>query len=358
MHCRVLLLLAIYAPSSLAAPKDVTKYPLRVTILDVKDNVEGHVTGFSSLEGTGHGNVIDGDNMQGITFHYNCGLHLMATTPPGAYAARWKKPGARIELLGEKVGAAKETDCELKVALHQGVLEKINGNIVEVSQADYRHRLELFKRMDELTHPSDTDLAHFPLRFMLLESNWSPNQYIGGVTGSGRGNLVLETASGPNLRAVDFIAVCPMKLTNTVAQGAYPARWLQEPSKLLVMARGIDGGVISQCDLKTTLSADRVYVQTNYGNLAVVSQSDYAKLAARPVTVSPTSLHPQVKQLLNNGDIATLNSMGMSSKVILAKIAESDCAFDTSPRALEMLKKASVPDEVLVEMIKCGGRPH
>lgn len=363
MFLRATVLLACGVSVAFAA-KDPTKFPLRVTIIQVDEPMDmagvppSLYSNSHPAHGHGYGNVIDGEDARGFAFTYECDQRLTATMATGAYAGRWKTPTLRLEILGAVVGAKKQADCELKTTLHAGILEKINGSIVEVSQADLKHRIELHKRLEELAHPTDTELAHFPLRLMLLQSDWQPNKYVGGVTGNGRGNLVINTPAGANLRAVDFVALCPVALRNTVAQGAYEARWLQESTKLLVQAHAVGGGGASQCEFTTTLNADRVYAQTTSGELAVVSQGDYALLAAKPVVLPPTSIHPQIKPLLNNGDIATLNTAGMSSKVILAKIAESDCAFDTSPRALEMLKKASVPDEVLVEMIKCSSRTH
>lgn len=42
----------------------------------------------------------------------------------------------------------------------------------------------------------------------------------------------------------------------------------------------------------------------------------------------------------------------LSVVVIQAKIAASDCVFDTSPEGLRQLKAARVPDEIVLEMIK------
>jgi tetratricopeptide (TPR) repeat protein len=60
---------------------------------------------------------------------------------------------------------------------------------------------------------------------------------------------------------------------------------------------------------------------------------------------------------LTNTDIESLASAGISADVIQAKIATSECAFDTSTEALVQLKKAGVPNSVLAAMVSRDARP-
>jgi len=60
---------------------------------------------------------------------------------------------------------------------------------------------------------------------------------------------------------------------------------------------------------------------------------------------------------LTNADIESLVSAGISADVIQAKIATSECAFDTSTEALVQLKKAGVPNPVLAAMVLRDARP-
>lgn len=55
---------------------------------------------------------------------------------------------------------------------------------------------------------------------------------------------------------------------------------------------------------------------------------------------------------LTNGDIVSMVRAKLSPDIIRAKIQTSACAFDTSPVALEKLKAAGVPDNVILVMVK------
>jgi hypothetical protein len=58
--------------------------------------------------------------------------------------------------------------------------------------------------------------------------------------------------------------------------------------------------------------------------------------------------------LLTNADIVQMVSSGLSPEIIKAKIANSKCQFDTTPKALADLKAANVGDSVIVMMVSAG----
>lgn len=60
-----------------------------------------------------------------------------------------------------------------------------------------------------------------------------------------------------------------------------------------------------------------------------------------------TSLRPVV-----NSDIIEMSRAGLQPIVLIAKIKNSKCRFDTSPSALVELKEAGVADDVLMEMVR------
>jgi S1-C subfamily serine protease len=64
-----------------------------------------------------------------------------------------------------------------------------------------------------------------------------------------------------------------------------------------------------------------------------------------------TTVVAQDPQPLTNDDVVGLAKAGLSTAVITAKIASSKCSFDTSPSALQQLKEAGVPDEIVVAML-------
>ncbi|MGH9401731.1 MAG: DUF2846 domain-containing protein [Terriglobia bacterium] len=55
---------------------------------------------------------------------------------------------------------------------------------------------------------------------------------------------------------------------------------------------------------------------------------------------------------LTNVDIISMAKARLSPDVIVAKIGNSNCDFDTSPRALERLKSSGVPDSVILAVVK------
>ncbi len=60
-----------------------------------------------------------------------------------------------------------------------------------------------------------------------------------------------------------------------------------------------------------------------------------------------------------NADIVEMSRAGLLPAVLIAKIKNSKCKFDTSPSALVELKEAGVADDVLMEMVRNpnGGAP-
>ena len=61
---------------------------------------------------------------------------------------------------------------------------------------------------------------------------------------------------------------------------------------------------------------------------------------------------PAYPRALRNEDILEMLKSGLSNKAVVAKIAGSNCRFDTSPKALDVLKKAGVPEDVVLAMVQ------
>jgi hypothetical protein len=55
---------------------------------------------------------------------------------------------------------------------------------------------------------------------------------------------------------------------------------------------------------------------------------------------------------LTNNDILGMVKAGVAAEIIVAKIKNSSCSFDTTPAALEELKRAGVPDNVVLTMVQ------
>ena len=82
--------------------------------------------------------------------------------------------------------------------------------------------------------------------------------------------------------------------------------------------------------------------------------------AAQPLSLaSPLQNAPQEadNNALKNQDVLEMLKMGLTQDVVLAKIKNSPCKFDTSPKALQELKTAAVPDEVILAMVRAESKP-
>ena len=84
-----------------------------------------------------------------------------------------------------------------------------------------------------------------------------------------------------------------------------------------------------------------------------------ARATASAKPAAPTAAPGETKAAvakLTNADVISMVMSNLSQAIITAKIAVSECAFDTSPEGLRQLKAANVPDAVVLEMIKRGAR--
>jgi membrane-associated protease RseP (regulator of RpoE activity) len=55
---------------------------------------------------------------------------------------------------------------------------------------------------------------------------------------------------------------------------------------------------------------------------------------------------------LKNKDVLDMVNVGLGADVIIAKIKSSPCDFDTSPAALEELRRTNVPNEIILTMVR------
>lgn len=58
---------------------------------------------------------------------------------------------------------------------------------------------------------------------------------------------------------------------------------------------------------------------------------------------------------LNNQDVVKMQNAGLGPDIIIAKIKSSACDFDTSPAALEALRAAKLPNDVILAMVQAPG---
>ena len=70
---------------------------------------------------------------------------------------------------------------------------------------------------------------------------------------------------------------------------------------------------------------------------------------AQQETAAPNT---QEQATLKNQDVIEMLKHGLSPEIIVAKIKASACNFETTPAALQELKSASVPDDVIMAMVQ------
>lgn len=61
---------------------------------------------------------------------------------------------------------------------------------------------------------------------------------------------------------------------------------------------------------------------------------------------------PKSQMALSNSDVVGMVKAGIGPEIIVAKIKNSPCAFDTSPAALKQLRAAGVPDNAILAMVQ------
>ena len=101
--------------------------------------------------------------------------------------------------------------------------------------------------------------------------------------------------------------------------------------------------------------ADYCGPETAFGKVrtAMLASANQNVPAARSASVEESTSHePKPSTTLTNDDISAMVASGLSPDVVIAKIESSTCNFNTSPQALEDLKRSGVPNSVILVMVK------
>jgi hypothetical protein len=76
------------------------------------------------------------------------------------------------------------------------------------------------------------------------------------------------------------------------------------------------------------------------------------------ISYSLTANAQNIQSALSNKDVLIMKNAGLSDEVIMEKVRDSKCNFDTVPQVLADLKAAGISDAVILEMIHCQSRRH
>jgi hypothetical protein len=288
------LMLLFRSVTAGAAPAD---YPLRIFVVQTtwnhKQVVRNGTIENQGATGEGHGNIQEGNLVTGFDYTFSCSDQFNASTgdpsnPLTGYQGRWKKQGTRLAILVVEIGNPKHrSECELKTSLVD-VIYSISPErqLVSYTRQQYDEAMAWRKASAAMTHPADTDPAHFPLKVWLLEALWQ-NHRGGGVMGEGRGNV----HNGDSVMAFSFTAPrCVGTLSAESGRNAYLGKWLEEPARLLLLLHTIGGTETSlQCELQTKVQPNNVFVKNAANGViqTLTQDQNRARLQAARTTQRP-----------------------------------------------------------------------
>jgi hypothetical protein len=266
LHLVILVAMGVTQPA-VAKPRDMSLYTLRLHIFE-SDWKPSAVGG----SGTGNGNLFDGTEIHGVSFTYFCPINYMRSVGSQAYAARWKKPGKKIEIVGSPVGGGDKSDtCEFNVTLHDFVYDVQNGTLATFTPEQYKVRTGMALPKNEKI---DGSLGDYPVRLSVLEINW--NAPLNGTrSASGRGNLRSES----KISSVDFTTDCNAAFPASGDGRYYAGKWSQGEGSALTLLLMANGAAMT-CTLKTSVHTD-VYVKDAAGSIRAVSAEEYRHTAMK-----------------------------------------------------------------------------
>jgi hypothetical protein len=282
-----------------------------------------------------------------------------------------KVPGHGVGLTvlnAEQFDHCMNDGCYVHVILHElGHYRKMSSDEKEVDADAKDHEQALYREHPASEFPTIRDLAKnattsaataraaFPLTVLLLDAQW-PDPAVGGVA-KGRGNILI---GGPTTTttAFDFVTNCPDPLPagSGTETSTYPGRWDAEPTRLSIVVRRTAPQTAYMCELRTETKPDQVYVRNVNGGVTTMTQEQFKKRVDAARAAAAVKPPPSPAPKLTNADVVAMVAANLSAAIITAKIAASDCAFDTSPEGLRQLKAANIPDAIVVEMIKRTAR--
>ncbi len=136
-HAYLPVILVLLCSPSVMAGKNPADYPLKVNVLQQQWVSRNSYRG--TYQGTGRGNIWEGDAIHGFDFEYNCTVGLERTPRNQGYPARWKKPPRRLSLLAPEIGKDnKYQECQLETTVRDGVYVLNALGLAEMSQDDFK----------------------------------------------------------------------------------------------------------------------------------------------------------------------------------------------------------------------------
>jgi hypothetical protein len=91
-------------------------------------------------------------------------------------------------------------------------------------------------------------------------------------------------------------------------------------------------------------------------SIAAAQESGPSQKSEVPDTKSSATLSRN-QSVITNQDVIDMLKARISPEIVVAKVKASRCECDTSPAALEKLKSASVPDNIILVMVESNTQP-
>jgi TonB family protein len=277
--------------------KDASKYTIRVHFVDMQAATASTTTSlgmgatswWGPTKGSGHGNIEAAGSWRGFDYSFECPEHPDVNT---TYEGRWKKPDTRLVIMMPEIGnPKKEKECELKTTLRDVVygIDAGTKTLTSFSFEQFGKVLAQRKTLEEDSNPSDVDPAHFPASVTILEAQWR-EAGAGAFAGIGRGTI----RNGDAVEAFEFDCLCPSQLMPSLQGSGYPGRWLQDPTRMVVLTH--DLGVVQhprQCELNTSVHTDRAYIRNPEGVVVAITTEQYKTLFNIQSKISPVKQDSQ-----------------------------------------------------------------
>jgi hypothetical protein len=151
-----------------------------------------------------------------------------------------------------------------------------------------------------------------------------------------------------NARGDSITGTCPTlnQLANEAAQefrGKHPYA-VKSPEQAQAMDKYIADNKLSPWEPKSYEKAAKE-TEKNYNDTDKKKDEIASQGAA-------TATQPKATVALTNSDVVGMVKAGISPDIIVAKIKNAPCSFDTSPAALKELKDSGLADNVILAMVQ------
>lgn len=100
--------------------------------------------------------------------------------------------------------------------------------------------------------------------------------------------------NGDAVGAFEFVCLCPARPMTSLQGSGYPGKWLQEPTRLVVLSQEMNFGQhATQCELNTSVHTDRAYIRNTTGVIVAITPEQYKKMFNIQAKASPNEQNTQ-----------------------------------------------------------------